>query len=311
MRTFALAVAAVLAVGCTRTDETKPTPAASGSAPAVAADKTNITLKGSDTMVILGQRWAEAYMKANSGTTIQVTGGGSGTGIAALINGSTDICEASRPMKDKEKDDVQAKRSAPAIETKVALDALAVYVNEKNPLTEISIPALSKIYLGETKDWKDVGGKAHAIILYGRENNSGTYGYFKEHVLANKDFAASTQTLAGTSAVANAVKGDVFGIGYGGISYLEGIKALKVKKDDTSPAVAPSLETAQSGSYPISRFLYFYTAGEPTGTTKKFIDWVKGTEGQKIIGDVGYYPLPGAGGVTVQAKVEGGPDAAK
>src|SRR4051812_39480695 len=292
MRTFALAVAAVLAVGCTRTDETKPTPAASGSAPAVAADKTNITLKGSDTMVILGQRWAEAYMKSNSGTTIQVTGGGSGTGIAALINGSTDICESSRPMKDKEKDEVQAKRSLPAVETKVALDALAVYVNDKNPLTEISIPALCKIYLGETKDWKDVGGKPHAIVLYGRENNSGTYGYFKEHVLANKDFAASTQTLAGTSAVANAVKGDVFGIGYGGIAYLEGIKALKVKKDDTSPAVAPSLQTAQDGSYPISRFLYFYTAGEPVGASKKFIEWVKGTEGQKVIGDVGYYPLP-------------------
>jgi phosphate transport system substrate-binding protein len=313
MRTFALAIAAVLAVGCTRTEDTKPAPAASGSAPAPAAEKNNITLKGSDTMVILGQRWAETYMKANPGVSIQVTGGGSGTGIAALINGSTDICEASRPMKDKEKEDVQAKRGAPAIETKVALDALAVYVNEKNPITEISIPALAKIYLGESKDWKDVGGKSHAIVLYGRENNSGTYGYFKEHVLSNKDFAASTQTLAGTSAVANAVKGDQFGIGYGGIAYLEGIKALKVKKEDTSPAIAPSLATAQDGSYPISRYLYFYTAGDPTGTSKKFIDWVKGAEGQKIIGDVGYYPLPGssAGSPTVPAKVEGAPDAAK
>src|SRR5262249_60467773 len=110
------------------------------------------------TMVILGQRWAETFMKDFPGTTIQVTGGGSGTGIAALINGATDICESSRPMKDKEKEDVQAKRGAPAVETKVALDALAIYGNEKNPLTEISIPALAKIYLGESKDWKDVGG---------------------------------------------------------------------------------------------------------------------------------------------------------
>jgi phosphate transport system substrate-binding protein len=258
----------------------------------VVPDKQNLTVKGSDTMVILGQRWAEAYMKANSATTIQVTGGGSGTGIAALINGSTDICEASRPMKDKEKEELQTKRNAAAVETKVALDALAVYVNEKSPLTEISLPALAKIYMGDTKDWKDVGGKSHAIVLYGRENNSGTYGYFKEHVLAGKDFAASTQTLAGTSAVANAVKGDEFGIGYGGIAYLEGIKALKVKKEDTTPSVAPSLQTAQDGSYPISRFLYFYTAGEPAGAAKRFIDWVKGAEGQKIIGDVGYYPLP-------------------
>ncbi len=284
------AVVVVLASGCTRTDESKPSPGGGGSAPG-AADKANITVKGSDTMVILGQRWAEAYMKANPSTTIQVTGGGSGTGIAALINGSTDICESSRPMKDKEKQDVQAKRNAPAIETKVALDALAVYVNDKSPLQEISIPALAKIYLGETKDWKDVGGKPHNIILYGRENNSGTYGYFKEHVLDNKDFASNTQTLAGTSAVVNAVKGDVFGIGYGGIAYLEGIKALKVKKDDTAPAVAPNLQTAQDGSYPISRFLYFYTAGQPAGTIKKFIDWVKGPDGQKVIGDVGYYPL--------------------
>ena len=294
------AVAAALALGCTRTEESKPAPGGSAAVPAVAPDKSNITIKGSDTMVILGQRWAEAYMKANPGTTVQVTGGGSGTGIAALINGSTDICESSRPMKDKEKEDVQAKRGAAAVETKVALDALAVYVNQKNPLQEISIPALSKIYLGETKDWKDVGGKPHAIVLYGRENNSGTYGYFKEHVLANKDFAAATQTLAGTSAVANAVKGDLYGIGYGGIAYLEGIKALKVKKDDAAPAVGPSLQTAQDGSYPISRFLYFYTAGEPTGGIKKFIDWTKGLEGQKVIGDVGYYPLP-SGGVTTPA----------
>jgi phosphate transport system substrate-binding protein len=111
-------------------------------------------------------------------------------------------------------------------------------------------------------------------------------------VLANKDFAPSTQTLAGTSAVVNAVKGDEYGIGYGGIAYLEGIKALKVKKDDTTPAVAPTLQTAQDGTYPISRFLYFYTAGQPTGTVKKFIDWVKSDEGQKIISDTGYYPLP-------------------
>jgi phosphate transport system substrate-binding protein len=245
-------------------------------------------------MVILGQRWAEDYMKNNPGITIQVTGGGSGTGIAALINGTTDICESSRPMKDKEKADVQAKRGAPAVETKVALDALAVYANEKNPITEISIPALRKIYLGETTNWKDVGGPNHGIVLYGRENNSGTYGYFKEHVLENKDFAPATQTLAGTSAVVNAVKGDVFGIGYGGIAYLEGIRALKVKKDDTSPAIGASLETAQSGEYPISRFLYFYTAGAPTGTVKKFTDWTVGPEGQKVIGDVGYYPLPKA-----------------
>jgi phosphate transport system substrate-binding protein len=242
-------------------------------------------------MVILGQRWAENFMKTNANLTIQVSGGGSGTGIAALINGATDVCESSRPMKDKEKDEVLKKRGAAAVETKVALDALAVYVNAKNPIQDISIPALRKIYLGETKNWKEVGGPDHAIVLYGRENNSGTYGYFKEHVLDNKDFAAATQTLAGTSAVANAVKGDAFGIGYGGIAYLEGVRALKVKKDETAAAIAPSMQTAQDGSYPISRFLYFYTAGQPTGPVKTFVNWVEGADGQKVIGDVGYYPL--------------------
>jgi phosphate transport system substrate-binding protein len=293
LRSLAVTAGFVLAAACTRT-ESQPAPSGSTSTTGAQpqAAKTAISVKGSDTMVILGQRWAETYMKENAGITVQVTGGGSGTGIAALINGSTDVCESSRPMKDKEKEDLKSKRNADALETKVALDALAVYVNAKSPMQEISIPQLAKIYLGEAKNWKDVGGPNHAIVLYGRENNSGTYGYFKEHVLANKDFAAATQTLAGTSAVANAVKGDEFGIGYGGIAYLEGVRALKVKKDDASPAITPSLETAQDGTYPIGRFLYFYTAGQPDMATKKFIEWVVGDAGQKVIGDVGYYPLP-------------------
>ena len=280
------------AFGCTRTEPTPGAgPSGSGSA-AAPADKTSISVKGSDTMVILGQRWAEEYMKENKGITVQVTGGGSGTGIAALINGSTDICEASRPMKDKEKQEVKAKRGADAIETKVALDALAVYVNTKNPLEEISVPSLAKIYLGETKTWKDLGGPAKPLVLYGRENNSGTYGFFKEHVLENKDFAPGVQTLAGTAAVVAAVKGDPNGIGYGGIAYSEGVKTLKLKKDDKSPAIAGTLDTAQNGTYPLARFLYFYTAGEPTGSMKRFIDWVQSGAGQKIIEQVGYYPLP-------------------
>jgi phosphate transport system substrate-binding protein len=254
--------------------------------------KGKLTIKGSDTMVILGQRWAEAYAKVDPTAVVQVTGGGTGTGMAALINGSTQICEASRPMSDKEREDLLAKRGVPAVETKVALDALAVFVNAKNPLDEISLAALGQLYIGETTNWSQLGGQAHRVVLYGRENSSGTYGYFKERVLGGQDFAASTQTLAGTAAVANAVKADEFGIGYGGIAYLEGIKALRIRKDETSPAIVPSLGTAHDGRYPISRFLYFYTAGEPGGDLKKFIDWVGGPEGQSVIVDVGYYPLP-------------------
>jgi len=243
-------------------------------------------------MVILGQRWAEGYAKGDPTAVVQVTGGGTGTGIAALINGSTDVCEASRPMTGREREDLLAKRGVPAVETKVALDALGVYVNAENPIEEISIPALARIYLGEVSNWREVGGPSHVVILYGRENNSGTYGYFKDRVLDGKDFAPSTQSLGGTAAVANAVKGDAFGIGYGGIAYLEGVKALRVRKDDRAPAIAPSFASTQDGSYPMSRFLYLYTAGEAAGDSKKFIDWVTGPEGQKVIADVGYYPLP-------------------
>lgn len=255
-------------------------------------DKSTLSVKGSDTMVILGQRWAEGFMKENPGVTVQVTGGGSGTGIAALVNGTTDVCQASRPMKDAEKADLKAKRGVDAVETKVALDALAVYVNAQNPLETISIPDLARLYRGEVKSWKEVGGPDQNVVLYGRENNSGTYGYFKEHVLADKDFAASVQTLAGTSAVVSAVKGDARGVGYGGIAYLEGVRALKIAKDAAAPAVAPSLATAQDGSYPLARFLFFYTPGAPTGNAQRFVDWVKSPAGQRVIDDVGYYPLP-------------------
>ena len=251
-----------------------------------------LTIKGSDTMVILGQRWAEAYAGIEPHAVVQITGGGTSTGIAALINGSTDICEASRPMSDREKEELRSKRGVPAVETKVALDALAIFVNSKNPLDEISLPALARLYAGETADWRQVGGAGHAVVLYGRESSSGTYGYFKERVLGGKDFAPSTQTLAGTSALANAVKGDEFGIGYGGVAYLEGIKALRVRTDERSTAVAPSPSTAKDGNYPISRFLYFYTAGEPTADVKKFLDWVQGPGGQEVVVEVGYYPLP-------------------
>jgi phosphate transport system substrate-binding protein len=290
MRTALFVLSTLAFVGCTRTE---PAPGTSPSASASAQDKTSISVKGSDTMVILGQRWAETYMKDNPGVTIQVTGGGSGTGIAALINATTDICESSRPMKDKERADVKAKRGVEAVETKVALDALAVYVSQKNDLDEMSVPTLARIYKGEAKTWKDVGGKsAKPIVLYGRENNSGTYGFFKEHVLENKDFAPNVQTLAGTAAVVAAVKGDDSGIGYGGIAYSEGVKLLKLKKTEADPAIAASYDTAQNGSYPLSRFLFFYTAGEPTGSVKKFIDWVLSDSGQKVIEEVGYYRLP-------------------
>jgi phosphate transport system substrate-binding protein len=251
----------------------------------------SITIKGSDTMVSLGQRWAETYMKENPDKRIQVTGGGSGTGIAALINGGTDICEASRPMKDKEKGEVRKRHGQDVTEIPVALDGVAIYVPESSPLESITEAQLKSIYTGSITNWRDVGGNNQRIVAYSRENNSGTYVFFKEHVLNNEDFAREIQTLPGTAAVVNAVSKDAASLGYGGIAYATGIKALAVKKDDASPAIKPSLETVESGEYPLSRNLYFYTVGQPAGEVKAFIDWVLSPEGQQICEAVGYYPL--------------------
>src|SRR3990172_3549961 len=243
----------------------------------------NITVKGSDTMVILGQRWAEVFMAKYPGVTVQVTGGGSGTGIAALINGTTDIAEASRSMKGEEVALVKKNRAEEVVELRVAVDGLAVYVSEQNPLAELSLPQLRGIYTGALKNWKDVGGPDSRIILYGRENNSGTYVYFKEHVLKYADYYPTTQTLPGTAAVINAVARDARGIGYGGIAYGKGIKHLRVKKDANSPAIEPSMTNVVKGTYPISRFLFWYLAGQPGGDLKKLVDWVMTKDGQGVV----------------------------
>lgn len=255
------------------------------------ASAANVTVKGSDTLVRLGQRWAEEYMKIHTDAVIQVSGGGSGTGIAALINGTTDICEASRDMKEQEYTDAKAKGVNP-YRVSVALDGIAVFLNEANPLNELSLDQLYGIYTGEITNWKQVGGESHAIILYGRENNSGTYAYFKEHVLKNEDYAENTQTLPGTAAVVNAVAKDKYGIGYGGIAWGKGVKHLGVKKTAEATAIAPSLATVTDGTYPISRELYWFFDGQPTGDLKAILNWVLSPEGQKIAEEVDYIPLP-------------------
>ncbi|MBI5868247.1 MAG: PstS family phosphate ABC transporter substrate-binding protein [candidate division Zixibacteria bacterium] len=259
-----------------------------------------ITIKGSDTMVILGQRWAEDYMKTHPGTTIQVTRGGSGTGIAAPINGSADIAEASRPMKDKEKQEVKAKRGADVVEIPTALDGIAIYVNEKNPITKITTAQLKSIYQADTKKWTALGGPNAEIVLYSRENNSGTYTYFKEHILKEEDFSVECQTLPGTAAIINAVAKDPNGIGYGGIGYSKGVRVLSVAASDSSGYVEPTEASVASGQYPLARYLYWYCAGAPTGDTKQLVNWVLGDAGQRVVADVGYYPLPKKTGMPEQ-----------
>jgi phosphate transport system substrate-binding protein len=246
-----------------------------------AAEK--ITVKGSDTMVILAQRWAERYMSKNGQVSIQVTGGGSGTGISALINGTTDICNSSRSMKSSETQKLKERFGTSGIEIKCAKDGLTVYVNESNGVSNLTMAQLKDIYLGKITNWKDVGGKDAKIIVYSRENNSGTYVYFKDHVLKGADYTAAAQNLPGTAAVVNAVSKDKNGIGYGGAAYGKGIKHLSIN------GIEPTKENIASGKYPITRFLYMYLRNKPTGEIKKFIDWIL-SDGQSIATEVGYFP---------------------
>jgi phosphate transport system substrate-binding protein len=250
-----------------------------------------ITMKGSDTMLILGQRWAEIYMNQNPGVTIQVTGGGSGVGIAALINGGTEICQASRPMKSSEIDKLKERFNTKGVEIPVAMDGISIYLNEENKVSELTLDQVKGIYTGQITNWKDVGGEDAKILLYGRENSSGTYSFLKDNVLMGADFAAQTQTLPGTAAIVNAVAKDEYGIGYGGGGYAKGVKYCKVKKDAQTPGYEPNLENVKSGNYPISRYLFWYLRNKPTGETKKLVDWVLSPQGQEIVTEVGYFPV--------------------
>lgn len=249
-----------------------------------------ITIKGSDTMVILSQQWAEVYMKKHPGTTIQVTGGGSGVGLAALINGSTDVANSSRPIQPSELAKIKEKYKRNAIEIPCAKDGLSVFLNKGNTVSELTVQQLGDIFSGKITNWKQVGGADAKIRLYGRESSSGTFEFFKEHVVKT-DFSPTTQTLPGTAAIVNAVKKDKYSIGYGGAAYAEGVKDCKVKKDAESKGYLPTAATIKNKTYPISRYLYMYLKSNPTGETKAFIDWILSSEGQKMISTVGYFPV--------------------
>jgi len=247
--------------------------------------KQKITAKGSDTMVILSQKWAEKYMSGNSNVSIQVTGGGSGTGIAALINGTTDICNASRPMKKSEIKKMKERYGVTGVEIPCGKDGLSVYLNEKNKVSNLTLKQLKDIFTGKVTNWKEVGGKNAKIILYSRENNSGTYVFFKDHVLKGADYSATAQNLPGTAAVVNAVSKDQNAIGYGGAAYAKGIKYCKVN------GYEPNKKNIKTGKYPLARYLYIYLRNKPTGEIKKFVDWILSPAGQEIVSEVGYFPV--------------------
>ena len=257
-----------------------------------------IQIKGSDTMVNLGQAWAESYMKTHPDVNIAVTGGGSGTGIAAMIDGRTDIAESSRPMKSEEKV-LAEKHGVTPVEHVVAVDALSVIVNPSNPVEKLTIAQLSDIFTGRITNWKQVGGKDEKIVVLSRDKNSGSHVFFLEHVVRKgnekgpEEFAKTAIMAPSSESIASQVATDNGAIGYVGLGYVDPSKhkAVAVAKTPAGPFVKPSVATAQDGTYPIARPLYWYTKGEPVGDIKSFLEYVKNPEGQRIVSELGFAPI--------------------
>ena len=261
------------------------------------SDANSLQIKGSDTMVNLGQAWAEEFMKQKPGISIAVTGGGSGTGISAMVNNTCDIAEVSREMKEREVELIASKGEAPK-KIIVALDGLAVIVNPANNISELTIDQLADIFTGKIKNWKELGGRDAKIVLLSREVNSGTHVYFKEHVLRHgkadgkEEFAAEALLLSSSQAIADEVSQNQDAIGYYGMGYITTKeKALKIAKDKNSPYEAPTMENVISGAYPISRPLLMYTKGEPKGLAKTFIDYVLSPAGQQVAKKLDFVPV--------------------
>jgi phosphate transport system substrate-binding protein len=256
---------------------------------------------GSDTMVNLAQKWAEEYAEINPTVSVEVAGGGSGTGIAALIHGTVDLANCSRQMKSEEIERAQQKAGKLPQKFVVGYDALAVYVHKDNPLNEITIEQLGEIYGegGQITKWSQLGiehpaCKNDEIIRISRQSNSGTYHYFREALLGKtKDFKLGSRDLHGSKDVVELVERTPCAVGYSGMGYAtEGVKKLKVTKKAGETAYEPSVETALNGTYPIARPLYMYSRGEPTGVVNEYLEWVYSDVGQEIVAESGYVPLP-------------------
>ncbi len=265
---------------------------------AVGAKSVNsIQIKGSDTMVNLVQGWAEEFMKKKPDALLAVTGGGSGTGISALIGGSCDIAISSRAVKPKEIELAKKKGVEPK-EYKVALDGLAVVVSKDNPVSQLTMDQLKNIFTGKTTNWKDVGGKDAKIVILSREVNSGTHVYFKEHVLRNSDpkskeeFSPEALLLPSSQAIADEVLQNSDAIGYYGMGYIgKDHKAISVAKDSAADYVEPTVDNVVNNFYPISRPLFIYTKGEPEGQVKEFLDFILSPEGQAIVENMDFVPV--------------------
>lgn len=245
----------------------------------------DLVVKGSTTVLPIAQAAAEAFMKSHTGVSITISGGGSSEGIKALLDGTTQIANSSRNMKEKELGDAAAKGVQP-VEHKVAMDAIVVMVHPTNPVQDLSLEQLQAIYTGKVSNWKEVGGEDKPMVVVGRDTSSGTFETWETMVLKKEKVLPGALVVASSGAMLQTVAKNPYAIGYDGIGYLnDSVKGVTVG------GVRAAKESALNGSYPISRFLFMYTNGEPSGDTKAFLDFVKGAEGQKIVEQVGFVPV--------------------
>ncbi len=274
---------------------------------------TVIRVDGSDTMVNLAQAWAEEYNRLHPEISIQVSGGGSGVGIANLINGESDFANTSRKMTDKERERAKSKLGAEPVEFVVGMDALAIYLHKENPLETISLEELAEIYGegGQTIKWSQLGidnsaCKSDEITRVSRQNNSGTYAYFREAVLGKeRDYKLGSVDQSGSKDVVALVSRTPCAIGYSGMGYkTDEVKWAKVSLKKGESGVAPSVTSAKDGSYPISRPLLIFTVGQPTGVAKEYLDWIRSPAGQKVVLDLGYVPVAEVAAETMESSAE-------
>ena len=282
--------AALLLTGCNKSGD------GSGAKKAAAVSIQNI---GSDTMVNLAQEWAEAYAKVEPGVSVEVSGGGSGVGVAALLNGTCDIANSSRKLEEEEEKKATEKYGKHPKEWHVGYDALAIYVHPSNPMTEISIEELGEIFRegGKATKWSDLGitlpGGDAEIVRVSRQNNSGTYHYFREAVVGKKaDFKSGSRDMNGSKDVVDLVSSTPTAIGYSGIGYrTDKVKVIKVAKKKGDPSVEPTITTTLDKTYPIARPMFMYTPPGVGAHVEKYIQWILAPEGQKIVEHSGYIPL--------------------
>lgn len=289
----ALVVIASLALtGC----QPATPPANGGTTPPPPPQKATIIVNGSDTMVNMGAALAEEFMIVTENIEVVVSGGGSGAGIASLINGSADIAQSSRDMKQEEKDN--AGKLGTLHEVIVAYDGLAVVVHPSNPVKEMTLQDLAKIYRGEITNWKDVGGNDATIVLLSRDTTSGTHIFFKEFVVQENgkvkgaEFGEATMMMPSTQTIVAELTSNVNAIGYVGLGYLKpSITALGIKADADAAAVMPSVASVQDNTYRLARPLFFYIVGDLDGAIQEYLDFVLGEAGQKVVGDLGFVPI--------------------